>query len=645
MNITRRTCGLLLLGLAAFAAHADNPVYIFDPLPKPLILPPGNVETLPVNHNGSFYGDQFRIVDCSPDVTPAFAGDTIAQEVPYGTCGNQLFGGPALFDSHLQGQLTIQFTPTSPTTAHFVISQGTMKGDDGTLAAPLGYNFPIFNSTVSDTLVLSSGDVDLTTGYADPTSLVWNSYFNNSGLQSIVDVNPQLALPPVAFPGARGFAWASFSQRPDGLLDFYFRGSTFLPLGNAINGQTVRFPLPYCNPTGNCASIPARGTSFHPHLQLTTQDSLGYTPCAPNCPAIPTNTVQIFTVNSAYTSFGDTFELDIPQQGGNAPGRSELQGRVQIQFGPREGNGVPFQISVMPPEGLFADPPNSPILGSGFRGFLLGENEQLVFPLVTYNQHRILFADEVYNRAEGMIDLTSGQVVGQFTYPMYIEQPIVDQIITDNNGRVSTDPFFLVSMPLPQDPTDPNYAFFELESNGQTMFRANLFHRRSFASYFFPTPAYIPQTCWVSPANGPGNLNIFAKIQAAHLPNPGNPGSAVMSDNRSFTSSIGDAFAYSFSVACNPVAQPFHFVYTNNNSGSSGGTFTMEHLASVSCTNSKVSTATPWKLRSGCDHRIRYVEQRSRCGANSRIIAHPAQIPFGFDLDQSGQSLWRHHGF
>ena len=67
----------------------------------------------------------------------------------------------------------------------------------------------------------------------------------------------------------------------------------------------------------------------------------------------------------------------------------------------------------------------------------------------------------------------------------------------------------------------------------------------------------------------------------------------MLKDNRTFTSPLGDTFSYNFSMACNPAGQPFSFVYQNNNAGPSGGTFTMTHIASVSCTNSKVSTATP----------------------------------------------------
>jgi hypothetical protein len=584
---------LCLLGLAPAAVLADVPTYIFDPLPTPLKLPPGNVETLPLNHDGSYFGDQLRAVDCTPDVTPAFPGDTPADEVRFGTCGNQLFGGVAITDSHLTGNITIQFFPTSATTAHFIVQQHVLVGDDGVLSAPLGFSLPVKGNQVSDALTLSSGDLDLTTGYANPNTLLWYANFSNTALLALGNVNPKLPVPVIAFPGARGVSWANFAQRPDGLLDFYFRGNTFLPLGSDIQGDPVRFPMPFCGPTGNCASVLARGTSLHPHLQLDTRTSLGYTPCAPNCPDIPTNTVEVFTVNARYSAYGDDFDLRIPELGGLGPGRSELQGRMQVQFGPREGNTVPFQLLAMVPEGLFAEPPNSSILGAGFRGFLLGTNQQLHFPNYLYNQHKLLYADEVHNRAAGMIDLTSGQVIGEFIYPMYIDQSIIEALLPDNNGRVTTDPFFLVSQRPPQNPEDPTYMFFEKGVNGQTTLRANLFHHRSFATYCYPQPSLLPNACWVSPADGGGNLNIFGKIQAVHLANPANPGSAVMSDNKTFTSSLGDTFSYNFSAACDPAGKPFSFTYNNNNSGPSGGTFTMTHLVSVSCTNSAVSKAAP----------------------------------------------------
>jgi hypothetical protein len=581
-----------MLGMAAGAAQADIPLYIFDPLPAPLQLPAGLIETLPLNHDASFFGDQMRVVDCSPAVAAAFPGDTPADEVRFGTCGNQFFGGLLMTDSHLTGDITIQFFPTSSTTAHFVVTQHVLKGDDGALTGPLGYNFPLKSNQVSDALTLSSGDLDLITGYADPNTLLWSAYFSNSGLAAIGNVNPKLGVPVVAFPGARGYSWARFSQRPDGLLDFYYRGSTFLPLGNDIEGDPFRFPLPLCDSNLHCGSILARGTSLHPHLQLDTRDSLGYTPCAPNCPDIPANKTQIFTVNARYTSFGDDFDLRIPELGGLGSGRSELQGRFQIQFGPQAGNSVGFQISALPPEGLFAEAPLNPLTGPGFRGFLLGTNQQLHFPGgQVYDTHKLYFADEPFNRASGLIDLASGQIVGEFMYPIYIDQSLIEALVPDNNGRVSSDPFLLAAQGAPQNSGDPNYAFFEKGLNGQTMLRLNLFHHRSFATYCFPMPSQLPGQCWNSPDGG--NLNIFGKFQAVHLADPANPGAAVLSDNRTFTSSIGDTFSYTIFAPCDAAGRSVSFVYTNGNSGPSGGTFTMTHPASVSCTNSRVSTAAP----------------------------------------------------
>ncbi|MFN0167574.1 MAG: hypothetical protein ACKV22_14185 [Bryobacteraceae bacterium] len=580
----------LLLAMTAGSVLADVAIYIFDPLPTPLKLPPGLIQTLPLNHEGSYFGDQLRAVDCSPAVPAAFPGNTWEDEVRFGTCGNQLFGGMAMTDSHLTGSLTIQFFPTSSTSARFVVTQNLLTGDDGTLTAPLGYNMPVKGNRVSDTLTLSSGDVDLITGAVDPNTLKWYCFFGNTALFALGNVNPKLGVPVIAFPGIRGSVWANFSQRPDGRLDFFFRGSTFLGLNNDTLGDPVRFPLPFCGPTGNCASVLARGTSLHPHLQLDTRDSLGYAPCAPNCPDIPVNTTQIFTVNARYSAYGDDFDLDIPQLGGLGPGRAELQGRVQVQFGPRIGNGVPIQLSVLPPEGLFAEPPNNPLTGPGFRGFLLGTNQQLRFPSgVIYDQHKLYFVDEPYNRTSGMVDLASGKIVGELVYPMYIDQSIIETLIPANNGRVSADPFLLVAQRPPQNPEDPTYAYFEKGVNGQTTLRMNLFHKRSFATYCYPTPVLQPNLCWIS--GDKGNLNIFGKIQAAHLADPANPGNAVLSDTRTFTSSIGDRFSYSFIAPCDAVGKAVSFTYTNNNTGPSGGTFTMTHPASVSCTNSAVSKA------------------------------------------------------
>ena len=101
----------------------------------------------------------------------------------------------------------------------------------------------------------------------------------------------------------------------------------------------------------------------------------------------------------------------------------------------------------------------------------------------------------------------------------------------------------------------------------------------------------FPGLCWTSGSTG--NLNIFVKLQGAHLPDPANPGSAVIADSQTFTSSAGDLVNYRFSALCNPSGQvpgQTTFVYTNNNaSTAAGGTFTLDHLASVSCTNSKIS--------------------------------------------------------
>lgn len=564
---------LCFLGLLAGSAQAELTLY-FPPLPTPLKLPPGLVQTLPVNHDSSFFGDALRAVDCTNDA-----------DLPYGICGNQLFGGLVMTDSHLNGNITIQFSQPVRNVSHFVVQIHLLNGDDGVLSAPLGYSFPNKSQSVSDSIRLSQGDLDLVTGGV--TNLEFHTNFTNTTLLALANVNPKLKAPVISFPGVRGHAWATFKQRPDGLLDFRFRGNTFLPLGKDIEGDPVRFPLPYCGPVANCASVLARGTSLHPHLFLDTAPPIG-TPCGNNCPDIPTDRQQEFSVASFFTNFGDNFDLDVPQLGGLAPGRSHLQGRLGIQFGPRAGDSVSFTMATMVPAALFAQPPVSSITGPGFQPGFIGQQEFLRFPKVNYFLQRVAMVDEPFGLIHGAIDLKTGRVLGEMQYPILISQSLAEVLFAQNAGRISTDPFFLIAtQPVGKEP-ESTYALFQKGANGQTVFRYSGEHRRSFATFRFPSPDYIFANSFVGGPNA--KLDIFVRVQAAH---PIDTPTAVKTGGGTFVSSIGDNVTYNFSMPCNPAGAPFTFTYTNNNRGASGGTFTMKSLAAINCSNSLNSTARP----------------------------------------------------
>jgi hypothetical protein len=561
----------MLLSVAGLA-FADDPVLLFNQLPTPLKLPAGLTQTIPVNKAKSFYGDAFRVVDCTEPADSAF-----------GTCGNQLFGGFAVTDSHLSGDITLQFSAPVNNITHFTAYQGVMRGDDTLLTAPMNYAFPLQQNQVSDALQLSSGDLDLTTGGV--TNLNWNVLLFNTGLLAIGKSNPKLTAPVVNFPGVRGHAWARFHQRSDGLLDFYFRGSTFLPLGETIGGDPFRFPLPFCDADWNCSSVIARGTSLHPHLYLDTSDTAD-APCGTACPEIPENTQQEFTIHSYASNFGDDFSLDIPELGGAGPGRSHLQGRLQIQFGSRNGDTIPFVVTSLVPSALFATAPESAIAGHGVNPGLLGQPEFLKFPLQTYALERVAFVDEPYNLPQGEINVTTGRVVGDMEYPSFYGQSLADALFNENSKRLTKDPFFLIAARPEPGEAENNYARFERGPGGETVFRYSGEHRRSFATYLFPKPNLLPGSSWVS---GPaGNLDLFLNLQAAHV---GAVSPVVKQGQGSFVSSLGDTVTYSYSVPCNSPGGTVSFRYANDNRGRSGGTFEMQHLASVSCTNSPGSVA------------------------------------------------------
>lgn len=561
--------------LGAWGLRAQSTDEILEELPVKLKLPPGLDQTLPLNKTQSFFGDVLHAVDCTED-----------DDLPYGTCGNQLFGGLVMTDSHLNGSIRIRFYEPINDIAHFEVIHGTLHGDEGVLVAPQGYELPVLDPQVVDApLFLSNGDLNLKTGGV--TNLQYFVLLRNSAIDILLDANPKIDRPVVAFPGIRGSVWARFEQRPDGLLDFTFRGSTFLALGKDAIGDIIRFPMPFCNPL-HCASIPARGTSLHPHLYLSTKEPEG-PPCAPNCPEIPTNTIREFTVFTQSSSFGDDFDLHIPQLGGPATGRSHLLGRLQIQFGPRSGDTVPFVINALVPEGLMARPPESPF-GPGFVPNLLGQNEILKFPLLTYNLTKVALVDEPFDIIQGAVNVNTGRVIGEMPYPSFFVQNLATVLFEQNDGRISPDAFPVRALqPLPGEPTT-NYALFEKGVNGQLLFRFSGQHKRSFFTFRFPSPDLKKANSFL--ANSPfATLDLFLRIQAVQTVDT--PRVRLTGGATNVTSSLGDRFSYSYSFPCNPSGESFSFQYTNFNSGKSGGTFTMKRLAAVRCINSRTSTLPP----------------------------------------------------
>jgi hypothetical protein len=569
---------LLLLSCAlavGLPVSAEEPILIFRPLPEPLRLPPGLRQTLPLNKRHSFFGDTLRAVDCTDD-----------RDVTFGTCGNLLFGGVAMTTSHLSGDITIRFYPPVKNVAHFEVIHGILRGDDGRLVAPQGYDFPVLLNQVSDPPnILSEGDLDLTTGGV--TNIKYRVQFLNTALLALGTVNPKLEPPVIEFPGVRGHAWARFEQRPDGLLDFTFQGNTFLPLGKDVQGDPVRWPMPFCGPRLACASVLARGTVLHPHLTLSTK-APGGAPCAPQCPDIPSNTIQEFTVFTHSSSFGDDFELNIPQLGGEGAGRSHLQGRLMIQFGPRTPEDtVPFTITSLVPEGLLANPPESPILGRGPSPGLLGQVEFLRFPRLTYKLERVVFVDEPYNINHGVLDLRTGRVIGEFVYPSFYGQSLADVLFEQNDGRIDKRPFYLIAKST-EFPTE-QFALFERGANGQTIFRYSGEHVRSFATFRFPSPDFIKANSFIA---GPGSkLNLFLRLQAMKINDA--PRAVKSGGASNVESSLGDRFSYSYTIPCDGQSVRPAFEYSNNNSGPSGGIFRLTRLASVSCTNSRGSQLPP----------------------------------------------------
>jgi hypothetical protein len=175
------------------------------------------------------------------------------------------------------------------------------------------------------------------------------------------------------------------------------------------------------------ASIPAVGSSLHPHLHISTKPPEGV-PRGDRCPDIPTNTVREYTAFAHNTAFGDVFSLNVPELGGSATGRSHLSGRVLMQFGERTRDSVPIVIATMPPGGMLARPPESPI-AKAFPGRLsvglLGHDEVMHFPRVAYPMQGVCFVDDPFEIALGAVDVKTGRLLGPLLYRGFIVQNVL----------------------------------------------------------------------------------------------------------------------------------------------------------------------------------------------------------------------------
>lgn len=562
MKLPLLTLPCLLLAAPWLSLAAPN-------LPVPLKLPPGLVQTLSVNSKVSYFGDAVRIVDCPK-----------ASDNPLGTCDNWLFGGLAMWDTHIAGNVQIRFYPPIDGISHFEISHpSNLTGTNTIIQAPQGYEMRVRDNFILDALdQVSQGDLNLNTG--EVLHINYAVLFSNTWYADLTTVNPRLKPPDFTFPGIYGSANYVFTQRKDGLLDVTFIGSSFLPLNNAVLNEPVVVPMPYCGLAGDCTGVQAPGTSLHPHIYFTT-DTAAFAdpPCGTSCANLPVNTVQNMTGISYYSSFGDDFNVVSPQLGGIGRGRTHLQGRLQLQYGPQSGDIVPVFVSTLPPLGQMAPVPVAPAPLSTFKITMIGHTEFLRFPLLTYKTADPILLEDGFDFAVGQLNVNTGTFFNRMTYRGVPAQDLFVTIINLNITRIPLDTFRF---------RGPGYV--RKGPNGETVFGYDGTYITNFETFQFPSPNLDkPSEAFRA---GPGSdLTPFMRFQAAQISDA--PKVVKTGSGERLLSSVNQPFSYSYSINCDPSVPTGSFDYTNHYFDSSGGTFHMDSLSSVSCTNFKTSVAGP----------------------------------------------------
>jgi hypothetical protein len=441
--------------------------------------------------------------------------------------------------------------------------------------------------------MVSTGLLDLTTGQLAPSPPFplpsFNFAFMNTALLALINVNPNFPQVPITFPAAQpdqpGSAWVQFTQREDGKLDLELFGTTFLPLQQVFGAQAVRFPLPFAGFTGpmspQFASIPTRGLALHPHLHLSTRESPAGTP--EGVPEIPTNTVRELTFITHNSSFGDDFTLTGPFLGGTGTGRSQLMGRLYVQFGEREGNTVPVYVSAMPPGGFLTPNPPTPywqdFQSQGYpRPDLItgpvGFNEFLRFPLRTFFLDDVFLLSDPFDLAVGAVDVRTGEVIGGQLH----------------RGFIGQDVFFAL---LRVEPRTPKGSFqfrgpasFQKGPRGETVYRfCGEVHIPYPEGFLFPEPNLAQGF-----AAGPNSsLDPFFWIRAVDG-DPAPPQFSKKGGASNVLASNGDRFSYSYDIPADPARGQASFTYENH---SQQGSFRLRSLSWVHFANTPGARAKP----------------------------------------------------
>jgi hypothetical protein len=524
--------------------------------PAPLRLPPNLEQTLPLSKAASYFGDGIGAVNCSDP-----------QGIQFGSCGNLLFGGLAMVDSHLSGNIRIRFTQPQDNVTNFQIYfEGGLVGDDAVLTTPQFFKMWFQQARVDEVPgLVSSGKLDLTTGLISDLQIY--AAYSSTALFALVGSNPNWPRVPITFknessPQYYGSAWARFEQREDGLLNFTFYGSMFAPVGPVV------WPLNFVGPSGQFATIPAAGTVMHPHLHLSTKEPAH----GGECPEIPFNTIHELTLFTHNSSFGDAFTLHASQLGGKATGRSHLLGRVLLQFGVRSRNTVPVAVFAVSPGGVMQEMDTSPIT-QVFPGRLypgpIGFDEFLRFPLRTYSLDDLAIIDDPFDVSVGAVDLRTGRFVNELLHRGFINQDLIFALLRVEPRTPGSS--FLFRGP----------AVLEKGPGGEPVFR---FKGEVFIPYpegfFFPTPNLTTGF----PIGPNSRLDPFLWLHA--IPDQRAGDYVKTGEGRDITSSAGERFSYRYSIPNDQTKHRATFEFENH---TQQGKFRMHSLAWVGFTNSQGS--------------------------------------------------------